>query len=483
MINYAIYHYLPGANHSMCICTCGYEEKIKTNISIKKCPKCNARVSTTFQTLQFGSQTYESIFILVKELQGNYNFTIDIGTISGAIKTKFAKKIIAFDEPKLQQQHWRIIFNGSLPKEEMLKIINVKTNEINNIEDIMNAINNLDSPTLIADSTRLKNSSAINLDYFYEHHNMFYIKNAIFSMYNKIKEKIPYCEKHELLIKAGIDPYELNGVLDMEKTTPHEQLKLSPYMFKCLKEHGEHYHRSLQQVEAYFTNQAQNYINTFAKLTDGLSSTFIIRIAGLVNEANLSIKKLYKFLYIDAPMKQGLYEPSQTLTLIYDSYNLAKKLELPFDKNPKALQRYHDILTKEYNLIKDEIKDKDFAKTVVDYKHLEYIEKINENSDTQQNKYGIILPKDAQDLIREGKLMRHCVASYVDRVISKQTIILFLRRAQDLETPYVTIEVNPDDMQICQVKAKANAKLDDQKAIDFLDKWCSKKNIKWNGAW
>ena len=29
MLNHAVYHYLPGAEHTMCICTCGHQEKIK----------------------------------------------------------------------------------------------------------------------------------------------------------------------------------------------------------------------------------------------------------------------------------------------------------------------------------------------------------------------------------------------------------------------------------------------------------------------
>ena len=116
---------------------------------------------------------------------------------------------------------------------------------------------------------------------------------------------------------------------------------------------------------------------------------------------------------------------------------------------------------------------------------IEEEEEVNEEIKTRklQDKFGIILPIDAQDLIREGKLMKHCVASYVDRVIREDTIIVFLRRAQDLDTPFVTIEVNPDDMKICQVKTKANGKLNNKKATDFINKWCDKHNIKWNGCW
>lgn len=493
MLNYAIHHQLPGADYSMCICTCGHEEKLEkkddnNHYKIDKCPKCNAQVAANFGTLSFSSQEYKAAFFIVNELEGKYKFTIDIGTLSGAIKAKFSKKIIAFEESKLKQQHWQLIFDGSLPKDEMLKLINVNTNEICDIYEVINATRDIDASKLLISTFSLNNSYSLNLPYMYSIRDF---NSNLLSSYNAIEKLIPYCEKYELLIKIGIDPHKLNGQLDMEQTTPQQQLKLTPFMFKYLKEHGENNHRALQQVESAFENQAINYMNTFATLNGGLSAAYIRKIAGLVNGANLSIKKLYKFLYVDAPTQQGLYNPTRTLELLYDSFDLARKLELPFDKNPKALQRYHDILAKEYNLVKDDRKNENFAKVVANYKYLELIEPIEEEEEVNeeiktrklQDKFGIILPIDAQDLIREGKLMRHCVASYVDRVIREDTIIVFLRRAQDLDTPFVTIEVNPDDMRVCQVKAKANGKLNNKKATDFINKWCDKHNIKWNGCW
>lgn len=484
MLNYAIHHELPGANYSMCICTCGHEEKIEKKEKFKildSCPKCDAKVASNLSTLSFGPQEYKAAFFMINELSGKYNFTIDVGVLTGAVKAKFSKKIIAFEESKMEQRHWKIIFNGNLPKDEMLKIININTNESCRIYDIIDSVQDVEYDyKFLSTRFHLNNSRALDLPYIY---NIREFKHKLLSIYNRIEGLISYCKKYELLIKAGVDPYNLNGQLDLEQTTPQQQLKLTPFMFKYLKENGEDKHRALQQIESSFENQAHNYMNTFATLNNGMSSAYIRRIAGLVNEANLSIKKLYRFLYVDAPAQQGLYSPTRTLELLYDSFDLAKKLELPFDKNPKALQRYHDILTKEYNLVKDDRKNEDFAKVVANYKYLELIEEIDEDSNKKQEKFGMILPIDAQDLIREGKLMRHCVASYVDRVIRETTIILFLRKAEDLDTPFVTIEVNPDDMRICQVKTKANGRLNNKKATDFINKWCDKHNIKWNGCW
>ena len=125
------------------------------------------------------------------------------------------------------------------------------------------------------------------------------------------------------------------------------------------------------------------------------------------------------------------------------------------------------------------------------YKNMELIEKENKEEDSENTAkpkkkkqlYAMILPKDAQDLIREGKVMRHCVASYVDRVIREECLIFFLRKADDINTPFATIEVDPDTNRIRQVKCKANTKLKDVQAESFINKWCKKTNIKWNGCW
>ena len=58
------------------------------------------------------------------------------------------------------------------------------------------------------------------------------------------------------------------------------------------------------------------------------------------------------------------------------------------------------------------------------------------------DEYSIITPKDIPHLIEEGSRMNHCVGSYIDRIISGNSKILFLRRTEDINTPLSTIELN-----------------------------------------
>ena len=201
------------------------------------------------------------------------------------------------------------------------------------------------------------------------------------------------------------------------------------------------------------------------------------KIINLINNANLSVDKLYKYLYHEAPLQQALYKPETTLNYLNDSYMMATQLELPFDKKPKALVRYHDVLAKEIKTISNQLNDKKIQQVFQTYKHLEQIGVPNEDNEyDKNNKYSIILPKNAQDIITEGKMMRHCVGSYVERVANGKCVILFVRKSNDINKPFVTMEYAVRDNSIIQIKAFANGKAD-KEVLDFIKKWAQNNNI------
>lgn len=60
----------------------------------------------------------------------------------------------------------------------------------------------------------------------------------------------------------------------------------------------------------------------------------------------------------------------------------------------------------------------------------------------EYNGFTIVAPQSAQDLVKEGIQMHHCVGSYVDRVADGDTLIVFVRRTDDITTPYITCQVS-----------------------------------------
>ncbi len=61
---------------------------------------------------------------------------------------------------------------------------------------------------------------------------------------------------------------------------------------------------------------------------------------------------------------------------------------------------------------------------------------------------------DTKELIEEGKALHHCVGGYAKRYAKGETIILVVRKAEEVDKPYYTVEINND--KIYQVRGKNN---------------------------
>lgn len=66
------------------------------------------------------------------------------------------------------------------------------------------------------------------------------------------------------------------------------------------------------------------------------------------------------------------------------------------------------------------------------------------------DKYTIIIPKTAIEIQKEGISLRHCVKTYIDNVAAGKTTILFLRKNQDPEKSFYTIEIRNKKVTQCR---------------------------------
>lgn len=139
------------------------------------------------------------------------------------------------------------------------------------------------------------------------------------------------------------------------------------------------------------------------------------------------------------------------------------------NKYPKMLLSIHNIATKNYNKFKESIPDEDtmaFQEIVAkdDYQKLAY----------HDSQYEIIIPTVPKQLKTEGAMLNHCVGSYIQQVINGETKIVFLRKKEAPESPFVTVEVKHN--KLWQVSADYNHR-PDKHVINFLHRFCKKFNI------
>lgn len=59
-------------------------------------------------------------------------------------------------------------------------------------------------------------------------------------------------------------------------------------------------------------------------------------------------------------------------------------------------------------------------------------------------KFVVVCPEKVRDLIAEGSAMHHCVGSYGNKVINGEVTIVFIRKKEDVNKPYITCEIYPN---------------------------------------
>ena len=127
-----------------------------------------------------------------------------------------------------------------------------------------------------------------------------------------------------------------------------------------------------------------------------------------------------------------------------DEYNLL----------PPDLKQAHDRLAEELQRIKDEKERK--AKALME-KNINKILVNMQSDNPYEMAYGglfIAVPRNAEDIRREGELQHHCVATYINRVAQGQTMILFIRQKAAPEEPFYTLEYR--DGKVIQCRGKRN---------------------------
>ena len=85
--------------------------------------------------------------------------------------------------------------------------------------------------------------------------------------------------------------------------------------------------------------------------------------------------------------------------------------------------------------------------------------------------YMIIPAGKCEELVREGQQLHHCVGAsdlYMDRMVEGKSWILFLRKKEDINTPYYTIEIDMESNKIKQWYSAFDRKPDEKKIQKLL---------------
>jgi hypothetical protein len=60
----------------------------------------------------------------------------------------------------------------------------------------------------------------------------------------------------------------------------------------------------------------------------------------------------------------------------------------------------------------------------------------------ENNNFIVMPPRSVEDFVNEGKVLHHCIAQYISRYANKECDIYFVRKIENPEKPFVTVEIN-----------------------------------------
>ncbi|MBE6693406.1 MAG: hypothetical protein E7589_01390 [Ruminococcaceae bacterium] len=152
--------------------------------------------------------------------------------------------------------------------------------------------------------------------------------------------------------------------------------------------------------------------------------------------------------YLRAQVKEYKRKTSSVIESWKDYLGMAKRLKLDTKKDmifrPKHLKARHDELAEIISAKADELERE---RIEAQYPAVVGVcDRIRPLYEWTDEKYRVIVPAGAADIIREGRLLRHCVGStdrYFDRIAEGESYIMFLRKCSDADAPWYTMEVEP----------------------------------------
>lgn len=179
--------------------------------------------------------------------------------------------------------------------------------------------------------------------------------------------------------------------------------------------------------------------------------------------------------YLERVRLGQFFEPRAAAVEWSDYLDICSKLDMDMHDRrvlyPRALKTEHDIAVSKQVFVNDSKTKEAFNEAVECYKELEY----------SKGDYLIKVPTDTASMLEEGRKLKHCCGRYVDDVAKKKAFVLFLRKKENPETPYLSIEVLPD-RRVRQVRGLNDtyvSALPEYKEVNlFLTYWAKSKKLK-----
>lgn len=149
-------------------------------------------------------------------------------------------------------------------------------------------------------------------------------------------------------------------------------------------------------------------------------------------------------------VNQGFKSLNSFMGELRDYLDMCVSMDIKPTLYSSYLKQTHDITSRNYEVKLTEEQNKMFENAYKDFKPFV----------TEDKTYSIVRPKNADDVKHEGSALNHCVASYISKILKRNCLIVFLRKADKLDKSLVTIEV--ENKAIVQARGASNRSITEE---------------------
>lgn len=135
---------------------------------------------------------------------------------------------------------------------------------------------------------------------------------------------------------------------------------------------------------------------------------------------------------------------------------------------PKDIKAAHDNLLAKYKAIEDKALEEQMRKAAESL--------YNGLTEYKDNDYAIVFPRTRAEFIAEGQSLNHCVGTqekYFKNHIAGTNMIFFIRHADDIKKPYVTMEIDMKRLVIIQIYGYGD-KRPNSETVAFANKFLTR---------
>lgn len=263
-----------------------------------------------------------------------------------------------------------------------------------------------------------------------------------------------YPRQIEMLMKAGLKEVVKDLVhrgvknaaaMDWSKERPLESLGLSGQELKALLAEKP---KNLQGVALYKRLSRKASMKECVEWAEGLRD--IRQPLKLAKKWNIPPERLLRYLagQVGCARNGGLAGINTALNCWTDYVDHAEKLGYALHREnvlmPKRLGEEHDRVADQFRSKQERALRKREAdkRKKAEAAYAERKADLEKRYAYAADGYLIRVPESAEEIVAEGRELKHCVAGYADRHIQGTTTILFMRRAKAPNTPWLTIEMH-----------------------------------------